>query len=142
MYRVAITAGILFGIIVSLILLAILVMQQRDLNDNLTLQQNNSEKAWADVDPQLFYVLTLSSNQVFVGKITQIDERKLTLEFAYYLQSVVDPATQAVTQKLVNRSNELHQPDYTIINVSQVVLFEPVRQDSNLAALLAKAKSI
>ena len=132
MYRIAITSGILFGIVVTIILLGITIFQHNDETKTL----------WAMGDKQSFYFVTLSNSQVFVGKVATMDKAKLKLDFVYYLQSKIDPETQVVSQKLVNRNNELHQPEYTEINMAHVLMIEPVKKDSKIAQLLAKAKTI
>ncbi|MEI6597354.1 MAG: hypothetical protein WCL13_04090 [bacterium] len=92
----------------------------------------------------------LSNGQVYFGKIVSADDKRLILTNIYYLQVVDKPlqrtqegadtaaaqAQQSLT--LVKLGNELHGPvDQMIINVSQVMLTEKLKEDSQVVKTIA-----
>jgi hypothetical protein len=94
--------------------------------------------------PQLgtpFQAVALMNGQLFFGRLdagNTEDTGYLALRDVFYIQSHQDAATRAVTNVLVKRGGEAHNPDRMLINRQQVLLIEPVKADSQIARLIAE----
>jgi hypothetical protein len=58
----------------------------------------------------------------------------------FYIQTRQNPETKQVSNVLIKRGGEAHGPDRMIINRQHVILIEPVKEDSNIAKLIAEQK--
>jgi hypothetical protein len=76
---------------------------------------------------------------VYYGKLSGFGSRNPSLTDVFYIVSKTDPTTKQVTNVLVKRGKELHQPDRMYLNGSQIVFVEPVGQDSKVAQLINEA---
>ncbi|MGO9443772.1 MAG: hypothetical protein ACLPXB_03230 [Thiobacillaceae bacterium] len=65
----------------------------------------------------------------------------MTLRSVYYIKNQVDPTTKNVTSILVKRGNEVHAPDYMVVNKQHVLFIEPVNAGSQVAKLIAERKA-
>ena len=87
-----------------------------------------------------YQTVLLSNGSVFYGKIVRMGASYIELNDVFYVQRNVNPETKAVTNVLIKRGNEFHQPDRMILNRDHVLLLEPVGTDSKVADLIAKTK--
>jgi hypothetical protein len=58
----------------------------------------------------------------------------------YYVVSQGNPETKQVTNSLIKRGKELHEPDRMYLNPNQIVFVEPVGPNSKVAQLIAEQK--
>jgi hypothetical protein len=89
--------------------------------------------------PTTFQAVLLVNGAVYYGKLTGFGTRNPTLTDVFYIVSKTDPTTKQVTNVLVKRGKELHQPDRMYLNASQIVFVEPVGQESKVAQLINEA---
>jgi hypothetical protein len=89
--------------------------------------------------PTTFQAVLLINGAVYYGKLTGFGTRNPTLTDVFYIVSKTDPTTKQVTNVLVKRGKELHQPDRMYLNASQIVFVEPVGQESKVAQLINEA---
>jgi small nuclear ribonucleoprotein (snRNP)-like protein len=86
-----------------------------------------------------YQAVLLSNGAVYYGKLSGFGTRNPSLTDVFYIVSKTDPTTKQVTNVLVKRGKELHQPDRMYLNGSQIVFVEPVGQDSKVAQLINEA---
>lgn len=89
--------------------------------------------------PTSFQAVLLSNGAVYYGKLAGFGTRTPTLTDVFYIVSKTDPTTKQVTNVLVKRGKELHQPDRMYLNASQILFVEPVGQESKVAQLINEA---
>jgi hypothetical protein len=94
----------------------------------------------AAIDPNRYYAVLLSNNAVYFGHLEGLGSDLPVLHEVYYVQSVQDPQTKAVSNVLVKRGKEWHGPDRMIINAKSIVFVEPVGKDSKVAQLIEDSK--
>jgi hypothetical protein len=92
-----------------------------------------SGSAWQSV--------ALMNGQLYFGRLDSADGGFLALHDVFYIQTRQNPETKAVANVLVKRGAEAHQPDRMLINRSQVLLIEPVKDGSPIATLIAKQQA-
>jgi hypothetical protein len=85
-----------------------------------------------------YHAVELTNGQVFFGRVDRLDADYIVLRDVFYIQSRQDPQTRAVTNILVKRGGEWHAPDRMILHRQQVQLIEPVKEDSQVAKLIAE----
>lgn len=85
--------------------------------------------------------VALINGQLFFGRLDAADGDFLALRDVFYIQTRQNPETKAVANILVKRGAEPHQPDRMLINRSQVLLIEPVKDDSQIARLIAEQQA-
>jgi hypothetical protein len=86
-----------------------------------------------------YQAVLLSNGAVYYGKLSGFGKRNPSLTDVFYIVSKTDPTTKQVTNVLVKRGKELHQPDRMYLNGSQILFVEPVGQDSKVAQLISEA---
>ena len=86
--------------------------------------------------------VALINGQLYFGRLEAAGGGYLALRDVFYVQSRQNPDTRAVTNVLVKRGAEPHQPDRMLVNRSQVLLIEPVKADSQIAKLIAEQQAV
>ena len=87
-----------------------------------------------------YQAVLLANGQAYFGRLESIGSSYPVLKDVYYVQTQVHPETKQVTNTLVRRGGELHGPDRMVLNASQIVLIEPVTENSQIAKLIAELK--
>jgi hypothetical protein len=85
-----------------------------------------------------YHAVALTNGQAFFGKIEGLGTDYTVLRDVYYIQSRQNPETKQVANVLVKRGGEWHSPDRMIVNRQQILLIEPVKEDSQVAKLIAE----
>jgi hypothetical protein len=85
-----------------------------------------------------YHAVALTNGQVFFGRIDRLDGDYTVLRDVFYIQTRQNPDTRQVANVLIKRGGEAHAPDRMILNRQQVVLIEPVKEDSPIAKLIAE----
>ena len=85
-----------------------------------------------------YHAVALTNGQVFFGRIESLGTEYTVLRDVFYIQSRQNPDTKAVANVLIKRGGEWHAPDRMILNRQQVLLIEPVKEDSQVAKLIAE----
>ena len=87
-----------------------------------------------------YQAVLLANGQAFFGRLENIGASYPVLKDVYYVQTQLHPETKQTTNTLVRRGGELHGPDRMVLNASQIVLIEPVGENSQIAKLIAELK--
>ena len=87
-----------------------------------------------------YQAVLLTTGQVYFGKLEGLGNPFPVLREVFYVQSVTNPETKAVSNILVKRGKEWHEPDHMILNSTMIVLVEPVSPGSRVARLIAEAR--
>jgi hypothetical protein len=85
-----------------------------------------------------YHAVALANGQMYFGRIEALGADYAVLRDVFYIQSRVSQDTKQVANILVKRGGEWHAPDRMIINCQQVLLIEPVKEDSQVATLIAE----
>jgi hypothetical protein len=85
-----------------------------------------------------YHAVALTNGQVFFGRIEVLGTDYTVLRDVFYIQSRQNPDTKQVANVLIKRGGEWHGPDRMILNRQHVVLIEPVKEDSQVAKLIAE----
>jgi hypothetical protein len=127
------TVGLLFaGTILILALLAFMV----------TSGKNGDQSKY--VDDSKMQAVFLNGGQVYFGKIKSLDDKALRMSDIYYLRvnQQVQPNGQSSNNNdisLVKLGCELHGPqDQMVINQSQVIFWENLKDDGQVAKAVAE----
>ncbi len=86
-----------------------------------------------------YQAVLLSNGAVYYGKLSGYGTRNVVLNDVFYILTKTDPETKQVSNVLVKRGKELHEPDRMYINSGQIVFVEPVGPDSKVAQLINQA---
>jgi len=92
--------------------------------------------------PQLtttYQAVLLSNGSVFFGRLENPAADHPVLRDVHYIRSQVNPETKEVTNTLIRRGQEWHQPDAMILNARHVVVVEPVAPGSQVAKLIEES---
>jgi hypothetical protein len=103
-------------------------------------QRQSPNPASATIDANKYYAVLLSNGSVYFGHLEGLGSDLPVLHDVYYVQSVQDPQTKAVSNVLVKRGKEWHGPDRMIINAKNIVFVEPVGAGSKVAQLIEESK--
>lgn len=87
-----------------------------------------------------YQAVLLSNGQVYFGKLEQASGQYPVLRDVYYIVSQTNPETRQTANMLVRRGKELHGPEYMVLNRQSILLIEPVKEDSQVAKLIAEQK--
>jgi len=87
-----------------------------------------------------YAAVLLDNGQLYYGKLANAGSSFPELTDVYYIQSVVNQQTKAVSSVLVRRGNEVHGPDRMFLNEHHIVLIEPVGTTSKVAQLIETDK--
>jgi hypothetical protein len=85
-----------------------------------------------------YHAVALTNGQVFFGRIESLAGDYTVLRDVFYIQSRQNPDTRQVANVLIKRGGEAHSPDRMIMGRAQVVLIEPVKEDSQIGKLIAE----
>jgi len=85
-----------------------------------------------------YHAVALTNGQVYFGRIESLGAEYAVLREVFYIQERQNPATHQVANVLIKRGGEWHAPDRMIINRQQLLLIEPVKEDSQVARLIAE----
>jgi hypothetical protein len=88
-----------------------------------------------------YHAILLTNGQAYFGKIQSLESPFPIMTDVHYVQTQVNQETKQTTNVLVRRGKEWHAPDRMILNVSQIVLVEPVTESSPVAKLINELKS-
>ncbi len=83
-----------------------------------------------------YYAVLLNNNQVVYGNLDGLGTAFPVLRNVRFVRTTVDQTTKQVSTSLVKRANEPHEPDFMLLNASQIVIVEPVGANSRIAAIL------
>jgi hypothetical protein len=81
----------------------------------------------------------LTNGSVYFGHLQDYGTPQPVLTDVYYVVSQTNPETKQVTNSLIKRGKELHEPDRMYLNPSLIVFVEPVGTGSKVAQLIAQA---
>ena len=85
-----------------------------------------------------YHAVALMNGQLFFGRVDGFGTDYTVLRDIFYIQSRQNPDTKQVANVLIKRGGEAHSPDRMIINRQQILLIEPVKEDSQIAKLIAE----
>jgi hypothetical protein len=88
-----------------------------------------------------FQAVFMVNGQVFFGKLEGAGTDWPVLREVYIIQNQVNPETKQTTNALLKRKNEMHGPDYMVLNARQIALIEPVSATSRVAQVIKQAQS-
>jgi hypothetical protein len=86
-----------------------------------------------------YQAVLLGNGAVYFGRLQGFGTARPVLTNVYYVVGKTDPETKQVSNILVKRGKEWHQPDRMYLNPSQIVFVEPVGKDSKVAQLIQQA---
>ena len=122
---------------ISVTVLGVLLLAVAVILIGILVYQNSGQSVSFNTPSQ---TVLLSNGSVFYGKIVRMGTSYIELNDVFYVQRNVNPETKAVTNVLIKRGNEFHQPDRMILNRDHVLLLEPVSTNSKVADLITKTK--
>jgi hypothetical protein len=96
--------------------------------------------ASAAVDANKYYLVLLNNGSVYFGRLEGFGSAYPVLHDVYYVQSVTNAETKAVTNVLVKRGKEWHAPDRMILSEKAIVFVEPVGADSKVSQLIDESR--
>ena len=88
-----------------------------------------------------YQAVLLSNGSVYFGNLDGYGGPHPVLTEVYYIVSQTNPETKQVSNTLVKRGKEPHQPDRMYLNANQIVFVEPVGTSSKVADLIQKSKT-
>jgi hypothetical protein len=88
-----------------------------------------------------YQAVLLDNGQAFFGKLENVDSPFPVLKDVFYIQRMVNKDTNQVTNTLVKRGNEWHEPDSMNINARHIILIEPVKPGSRVDVLIKDTKT-
>lgn len=86
-----------------------------------------------------YQAVLLSNGSVYFGHLQDYGTTHPVLTDVFYVVSQTNPQTKQVTNSLIKRGKELHEPDRMYLNPNQVVFVESVGVNSKVAQLIAQA---
>jgi len=87
-----------------------------------------------------YQAVLLTNGSVYFGRLQDYGTAHPVLTDVYYVVSQSNPETKQVTNSLIKRGKELHEPDRMYLNPSQIVFVESVGPNSKVAQLIAEQK--
>ena len=87
-----------------------------------------------------FQAVLLSNGSVYFGHLQGYGTAQPVLTDVYYVVSQANPETKQVTNSLIKRGKELHEPDRMYLNPNQIVFVESVGTNSKVAQLIDEQK--
>lgn len=85
-----------------------------------------------------YQAVLLANGSVYFGKLAGYGGRHPVLTEVYYIVSQSNPDTKQVSNMLIRRGHELHEPDRMYLNPSQILFVEPVGPHSQVAQKIAE----
>lgn len=89
-----------------------------------------------------YRAVLLSDGMVLFGRLHGLGTPFPVLTDVFYVQTVPNPKTHQPASMLVKRGKEWHAPDRTVLNASQIIMIEPVSQDSKVMQLIKKEDQV
>ena len=86
-----------------------------------------------------YQAVLLTNGSVYFGHLQGYGTSHPILTDVYYVVSQANPETKQVTNSLIKRGKELHEPDRMYINPNQIVFVESVGPNSEVARHIAQA---
>jgi hypothetical protein len=86
-----------------------------------------------------FQAVLLDNNQVYFGKVADLNTDYPVMTDVFYIQTTVNQATKQQSNILVKRGKEWHAPDKMVLNARHIIMIEPVTDGSTVAKLIAQA---
>lgn len=133
----------IFPLIGAIVLIAIIVIGWFVLS-------NNNQDTTAGIDKSKYQAVFFTNGQVYFGKLSPLNKDYMKLTDIYYLQTQNPDESEGIQQTATNQSNvqliklgeEVHGPeDEMIISKSQVLFFENLKTEGNVAQSIQKYKS-
>src|SRR5215471_16053096 len=87
-----------------------------------------------------YQAVLLTNGSVYFGHLQDYEKPHPVLTDVYYVVSQTNPETKQVTNALIKRGKELHEPDRMYLNANQIVFVESVGENSKVAQLIAEQK--
>src|SRR5271157_449379 len=91
--------------------------------------------------PTPYQAVLLSNGCVYFGKLAGYGGPHPVLSEVFYIVSQTNPETKQVSNMLVKRGKELHQPDRMYLSPNQILFVEPVGPSSKVANLIQESKT-
>jgi hypothetical protein len=88
-----------------------------------------------------YQAVLLTNGAVYFGHLDGYGGHNPVLTDVYYIVSQTNPETKQVSNVLVKRGRELHEPDRMYLNPSHVLFVEPVGVNSKVAQLITEQQS-
>jgi hypothetical protein len=88
-----------------------------------------------------YQAVLLTNGSVYFGHLQDYGTSHPVLTDVYYVVSQGNPETKQVTNSLIKRGKELHEPDRMYLNPNQIVFVESVGPNSKVAQLIAEQKN-
>jgi len=86
-----------------------------------------------------YQAILLTNGSVYFGHLHDYGTPHPVLTDVFYVVSQQNPETKQVTNSLIKRGKELHEPDRMYLNPNLIVFVEPVGTNSKVAQLIAQA---
>ena len=86
-----------------------------------------------------YQAVLLTNGSVYFGHLQNYGSSHPVLTEVFYVVSQTNPDTKQVTNALIKRGKELHEPDRMYLNPNQIVFVESVGTNSKVAQLIAQA---
>lgn len=86
-----------------------------------------------------YQAVLLTNGSVYFGHLSGYGTSHPVLTDVYYVTSQANPETKQVTNALIKRGKELHEPDRMYLNPTQIVFVESVGINSKVAQLIAQS---
>jgi hypothetical protein len=87
-----------------------------------------------------YQAVLLTNGSVYFGHLQDYGTPHPMLTDVFYVVSQTNPDTKQVSNVLVKRGKELHEPDRMYINPNQIVFVETVGSNSAVAQHIAQAQ--
>jgi len=86
-----------------------------------------------------YQAVLLTNGSVYFGHLSGYGTSQPVLTDVYYVASQANPETKQVTNALIKRGKELHEPDRMYLSPNQIVFVESVGQNSKVVQLISQA---
>ena len=86
-----------------------------------------------------YQAVVLTNGSVYFGHLQDYGTSHPVLTDVFYVVSQTNTETKQVTNSLIKRGKELHEPDRMYLNPGQIVFVESVGTNSKVAQLIAQA---
>ena len=86
-----------------------------------------------------YQAVLLTNGSVYFGHLYDFGTAHPVLTDVFYVVSQANPETKQVSNSLIKRGKELHEPDRMYLNPNQIVFVESVGVNSKVAQLIAQA---
>lgn len=109
-----------------------------DVGATLILGPASQSRRLAGITPGYSAVL-LDNNQVYYGRVANLDSDFPVLTNVFYVQTAVNQETKQTSNILLKRGKEWHAPDRMLLNSKHIIMIEPVTPGSTVAKLIDQA---